>query len=71
MIETCGVVTSTVKSAEFSAKDIEQDLSRLLKSDSTTGILPFAENKVAMSAASALIRYLSVSLPQNVWGALI
>ncbi|KAI5806232.1 muts domain V-domain-containing protein [Geopyxis carbonaria] len=60
MIDMCGIVTSFSKSSEFSTKDIEQDLSRLLTDETSTGILPFVENRVAMSAASALIRYLSL-----------
>lgn len=48
------------KASEFSIKDIEQDLSRLLTSEVAAGILPQVENKLAMAAASALIRYLQL-----------
>jgi len=48
------------KASEFSIKDIEQDLSRLLTSEVAAGILPEVENKLAMAAASALIRYLQL-----------
>lgn len=48
------------KASDFSVKDIEQDLTRLITSDVTAGILPQTENKLAMGAASALIKYLGV-----------
>jgi len=48
------------KASEFSIKDIEQDLSRLLTSEVAAGILPEVENKLAMAAASSLIRYLQL-----------
>lgn len=59
-MERCGVVISYNKSSDFSTKDIDQDLSRLLSSDGPVGILPYTEHKIAMGAASALIRYLSL-----------
>jgi DNA mismatch repair protein MSH2 len=60
LIDRCNVVTTFTKSADFSTKDIEQDLSRLLNTDSAASILPYTEQKVAMGAASALIKYLSL-----------
>ncbi|KAA8897067.1 muts domain V-domain-containing protein [Sphaerosporella brunnea] len=60
LIDRCGIVVTFNKSSHFTAKDIEQDLSRLMASEGTAGILPFTEHKLAMSAASAMIRYLSL-----------
>lgn len=54
-----GVAPTFKKSGEFAIKDIEQDLSRLLASENA-GVLPQTELKLAMGAASALIRYLGV-----------
>ncbi|KAG0635262.1 muts domain V-domain-containing protein [Tuber brumale] len=60
ILERCGIVMTFRKASEFSVKDIEQDLSRLLTSEVAAGILPQVENKLAMAAASALIRYLQL-----------
>jgi DNA mismatch repair protein MSH2 len=60
LIDRCGIAITANKPSHFSAQDIEQDLSRLMASEGTTGILPFTEHKVAMGAASAIIRYLSL-----------
>jgi DNA mismatch repair protein MSH2 len=60
LIDRCGVVMTFNKSSDFSIKDIEQDLSRLLTNDGAAGILPHTEHKIAMGAASALIQYLSL-----------
>lgn len=62
LVDRIGAVISTVKGNNFSANDIEQDLTRLLSGDSKAGLLPFAEHKVAMSAAAALIKYLKVGI---------
>lgn len=60
IIDRCGIVMTFRKSSDFSVKDIDQDLSRLLTSEVSAGSLPQAENKLAMGAASALIRYLQL-----------
>lgn len=60
LIDRIGAAMSTVKGNTFSSTDIEQDLTRLLSGESKAGLLPFAEHKVAMSAAAALIKYLKV-----------
>ncbi|KAF8605730.1 DNA mismatch repair protein MSH2 [Ceratobasidium sp. AG-I] len=66
VIERCNVVLTERKSGDFSAKNIEQDLGRLLKGDLATTALPQYDLKSAMSAASALIAYLSLtSEPSN------
>ncbi|CAE6339462.1 unnamed protein product, partial [Rhizoctonia solani] len=61
VIERCNVVLTERKSGEFNAKNIEQDLGRLLKGDLATTALPEYDLKTAMSAAAALISYLSLT----------
>ncbi|KAG9092397.1 MutS-like protein [Ceratobasidium sp. 370] len=66
VIERCNVVLTERKASDFNAKNIEQDLGRLLKTDLATAALPEYDLKTAMSAASALIAYLSLtSEPSN------
>ena len=60
VVDRCGISATFKKSGEFATKDIEQDLSRLL-ADENAGVLPEMQLKLAMGAASALIRYLGVS----------
>ncbi|KAF8436443.1 muts domain V-domain-containing protein [Terfezia claveryi] len=59
VVDRVGITTTFKKSGEFAIKDIEQDLSRLLASEKA-GVLPQTELKLAMGAASALIRYLGL-----------
>ncbi|KAG8784475.1 MutS-like protein, partial [Ceratobasidium sp. 428] len=61
VIERCNVVLTERKAGDFNAKNIEQDLGRLLKTDLATTALPEYDLKTAMSAASALIAYLSLT----------
>ncbi|CAE6417143.1 unnamed protein product [Rhizoctonia solani] len=61
VIERCNVVLTERKSSEFNAKNIEQDLGRLLKGDLATTALPEYDLKTAMAAAAALISYLSLT----------
>ncbi|KAK6509383.1 MutS-like protein [Arthrobotrys musiformis] len=68
IIDRCGVVITDKKSADFAGKDVEQDLTRLLKDDVAVGSLPQADLKVAMGAASALIRYLGLMSDQLNFG---
>ncbi|KAI5817471.1 muts domain V-domain-containing protein [Pyronema omphalodes] len=68
LIDRCNVVLTHNKASDFAVKDIEQDLSRLLTSDGAAGILPHAENKVAMGAANALIKYLSLMSDESNFG---
>ncbi|KAF8468885.1 muts domain V-domain-containing protein [Kalaharituber pfeilii] len=59
IVDRCGIAATFKKSGEFAVKDIEQDLSRLLANENA-GMLPETELKLAMGAASALIRYLGL-----------
>ena len=64
--DNCGIAISERPAADFGVKDIEQDLTRLLRDERTAGTLPQTELTVAMGAASSLIKYLGVmSDPTN------
>lgn len=58
--DSCGIAVSERPVADFGVKDIEQDLTRLLRDERVAGTLPQTELKLAMSSASALIKYLGV-----------
>ncbi|KIM19483.1 hypothetical protein M408DRAFT_31182 [Serendipita vermifera MAFF 305830] len=60
VLERCGVVITERKPAEFSTKDTEQDIGRLLKGDEPPVGLSAFDLRVAMSASAALIRYLDL-----------
>ena len=64
--DSCGIAVSERPMADYSTKDIEQDLTRLLKDDKAAGTLPQTDLKLAMGSAAALIKYLGVmSDPSN------
>ena len=64
--DSCGVVISERAVGDFGTKDIEQDLSRLLRDERATGQLPQTDLKLAMASAAALIKYLgALSDPSN------
>ncbi|KAL9000839.1 MAG: hypothetical protein Q9169_000593 [Polycauliona sp. 2 TL-2023] len=64
--DSCGVAVSERRSADFGTKDIEQDLTRLLRDELAVGTLPQTDLKLAMGSAAALIGYLGVlSDPSN------
>ncbi|KAN0101820.1 DNA mismatch repair protein msh-2 [Hyaloscypha variabilis] len=58
IIENCGIAISERPGSEFGAKDIDQDLARLLKDEKAAGTLPQTDLKLAMGSAAALIKYL-------------
>ncbi|KAJ5795706.1 uncharacterized protein N7518_004246 [Penicillium psychrosexuale] len=58
--DSCGIAISERPAADFGVKDIEQDLTRLLRDERSAGTLPQTELKLAMGSASALIKYLNV-----------
>ena len=60
IIESCGIAVSERSGGEFGIKDIDQDLSRLLKDEKATGMLPQTDLRLAMGSAAALIKYLGV-----------
>ncbi|RDW86451.1 mismatch repair ATPase MSH2 [Aspergillus mulundensis] len=58
--DNCGIAISERPVSDFGVRDIEQDLTRLLKDERSAGTLPQTELKLAMGSAAALIRYLGV-----------
>jgi DNA mismatch repair protein MSH2 len=60
IIDSCGIAISERSSGDFGTKDIDQDLSRLLKDEKAVGTLPQSDLKLAMGSAAALIKYLGV-----------
>lgn len=66
--DNCGCAVAERSQADFSTKDIEQDLPRLLKDERAAGTLPLTELKLAMGAAACLIRYLGVMSDSSNFG---
>lgn len=61
VIDRCDCVITTRKRGDFSGKDIEQDLERLLRSTEVAiNTLPEIDKKLAMGSASAVINYLNL-----------
>ncbi|TPX18171.1 uncharacterized protein E0L32_002680 [Thyridium curvatum] len=60
IIDNCGVAISERSAGDFGVKDIEQDLTRLLKDERAASLLPQTDLKLAMGSAAALIKYLGV-----------
>ncbi|KAL4873372.1 hypothetical protein BDV12DRAFT_159871 [Aspergillus spectabilis] len=58
--DNCGIAISERHVQDFGVRDIEQDLTRLLRDERAAGTLPQTELKLAMGAAAALIKYLGV-----------
>ncbi|KAL8985311.1 MAG: hypothetical protein Q9205_000960 [Flavoplaca limonia] len=58
--DSCGVAISERTIGDFGTKDIEQDLTRLLRDELSAGTLPQTDLKLAMGSAAALIKYLGV-----------
>ena len=64
--DNCGIAISERTVGDFGTKDIEQDLTRLLRDERAAGTLPQTDLKLAMASAAALIKYLGVlSDPSN------
>ena len=64
--DNCGCAVSERPQSDFGNRDIEQDLTRLLRDEKAAGTLPQTDLKLAMSSAAALIKYLGVmSDPTN------
>lgn len=64
--DNCGVALAERNTGDFGIRDIEQDLTRLLRDERSAGTLPQTDLKLAMGSAAALIKYLGVlSDPSN------
>ena len=66
--DNCGCAVSERSLADFTTKDIEQDLTRLLRGELVAGALPQTELKLAMGAAASLIKYLGLMSAQDNFG---
>eukprot|EP00123_Amoebidium_parasiticum_P014198 comp22389_c2_seq1/m.33400 comp22389_c2_seq1/g.33400 ORF comp22389_c2_seq1/g.33400 comp22389_c2_seq1/m.33400 type:complete len:920 (-) comp22389_c2_seq1:572-3331(-) len=60
MVQRSGMMVTERKKADFTPKDIVQDLGRLLKGDTSSSALPQLDQKQAMSALTAIIKYLEL-----------
>ncbi|KAG9558758.1 DNA mismatch repair protein-like protein msh-2, partial [Aureobasidium melanogenum] len=65
--DNCQCAVSERPSADFSSKDIEQDLNRLLREERTS-TLPQTELKLAMGASAALVKYLGAMSDSSNYG---
>lgn len=64
--DNCGIAISERTIGDFGTKDIEQDLTRLLRNERGAGTLPQTDLKLAMGSAAALIKYIgALSDPSN------
>lgn len=66
--DSCGIAISERPSTDFGTKDIEQDLSRLLRDERGAGTLPQTDLKLAMGSAASLIKYLGVMSDSSNFG---
>ncbi|KAK3081626.1 MutS-like protein, partial [Coniosporium uncinatum] len=58
--DNCGCAVSERPAGDYATRDIDQDLSRLLRDERAVGVLPQTDLKLAMGSAAALIKYLGV-----------
>jgi DNA mismatch repair protein MSH2 len=56
--DSCNIAVSERPVADYGTRDIEQDLARLLKDESSSAQLPQTDLKLAMGSAAALIKYI-------------
>lgn len=68
ILDRIGIVTASAKASEFSGKDIEQDLTRLLTTEFATGLVSILEKKHAMGATQALVNYLGLMSDEENFG---
>lgn len=66
--DNCGCAISERVAGDFMNKDVEHDLTRLLRDDRATSMLPQADMKLAMSSAAALIKYLGILTDPSNYG---
>ncbi|KAK8206556.1 MSH2 protein [Zalaria obscura] len=66
--DNCGCAIAERPAGDFSNRDIEQDLSRLLRDERAVTTLPQTDLKLAMSSAAALIKYLGVMSDSSNFG---
>ncbi|KAF2670707.1 DNA mismatch repair protein [Microthyrium microscopicum] len=68
IVDNCGCAITVRSSGDFVDRDVEEDLTRLLKDESAPGRLPQTDLKLAMSSAAALIKYLGLMSQQSNFG---
>lgn len=66
--DNCGCAVAERPATDFGNRDIEQDLSRMLRDDKAVTMLPQTDLKLAMSSAAALVKYLGVMSDQSNYG---
>ncbi|EON65550.1 DNA mismatch repair protein msh-2 [Coniosporium apollinis CBS 100218] len=66
--DSCGCAVSERSQADFGTRDIEQDLTRLLRDERAAGTLPQTDLKLAMGSAAALIKYLGLMSDSSNFG---
>lgn len=66
--DSCGCAIAQRPAGDYGTKDIEQDLSRLLRDENSAGRLPQTDLKLAMGSAAALIKYLGAMSDQSNFG---
>eukprot|EP00961_Rhodomonas_salina_P229488 3101446-Rhodomonas_salina.3 len=66
VLERCDVVLTERKARDFSVKDINQDLARLLGDDATS--LMQVENSSALAATACLVKYLDLLADETLHG---
>ncbi|KAI9798583.1 MAG: MutS-like protein [Piccolia ochrophora] len=68
IMDNCGIAYSERPVADFAVKDIEQDLTRLLRDEQAAKTLPQTDLKLAMGSAAALINYLGAMSDSSNFG---
>ena len=68
IMDNCNIAYTERPTGDFGTRDIEQDLTRLLRDERAVATLPQTELKLAMGAAAALIKYLAVLSDQSNFG---
>ncbi|KAH0557053.1 MutS-like protein [Trichoglossum hirsutum] len=68
IVDSCGVALAERPPGDFGTKDIEQDLTRLLRDERAAKMLPQTDLKLAMGSAAALIKYLGAMSDSSNFG---
>ena len=66
--DNCGVAVAERANSDFTTKDIEQDLARLLRDENSIGRLPQNDLRLALCSAASLIKYLGLLSDQSNFG---
>lgn len=66
--DNCGCAVSERPASDFTSRDVEQDLERLLRTEQSVATLPQSDLKVALNSAAALIKYLGLMSDSSNFG---